>query len=63
MYKVWHYQTQRQTQHRRNIEMFLQKADLRAQNGHLSAIRDMEKYKPLLTKLDREEICGHHVRC
>ena len=53
----------RQTQRRRKIEMSLQKADLRVQNGHLSTIRAMEKYKSLLTKLDREEICGRHVRC
>ncbi len=53
----------RQTQHRRKIEMSLQKADLRVLNGDLSAIRDMEKYKSLLTKLDREEIGGRHVRC
>ena len=43
--------------------MSLQKADLRVQNGDLSAIRDMEKYKSLLTKLDRKEIRGRHIRC
>ena len=43
--------------------MSLQKADLNVQNGDLSAVRDMEKYKSLLTKLDREEIRGRHVRC
>ena len=53
----------RQTQHRRKIEMSLQKADLRVQNGDLPAIRDMEMYNSLLTKLDKEEIRGHHVRC
>ena len=53
----------RQAQHRRRIEMSLQKADLRVQNGDLSAIRDMEKYKSLLTKLYREELRGCHVCC
>ena len=53
----------RQTQHRRKIKISLQKADLRVQNCDLSAITDMEKCKCLLTKIDREEIRGRHLRC